>query len=140
MSAVLPRNFLNDVLKELPTGYVLRPLHGDSLPNPDQIRIDVQESGPDFIVHADIPGVRREDLQVHIDGGQVNISAETRQEDRKIEDSTVLHSERFVGTVSRTFKLPVEIDQNLAKARYQDGVLTLTLPKASARNTRLVIE
>jgi HSP20 family protein len=140
MTAVISRTFFDDVFKDFPSGYFVRPLHGDNLPSPDQIRIDVQESGPDYIVHADIPGVRRDDIQVTIDGNQVSLTAEIRQEDRKIEDGKVLHSERYQGAVTRSFKLPVEIDQAAAKARYQDGVLTLTLPKASARNTRLVIE
>jgi HSP20 family protein len=140
MSAVIPRTFFEDVFKDLPSGYFIRPLHGDSLPKAEQLRIDVQESGPDFIVHADLPGVRRDDIQVNIDGNQVSVSAEVRQEDRKIEDGKVLHAERYVGSVSRTFKLPVDIDQGAAKARYQDGVLTLTLPKASVRSSRLVIE
>lgn len=140
MSAVLHRTLFDDIFKEVPPGYFLRPVHGDRVQNPDLIRLDVQESGPDYIVHADIPGVRREDIDVSIDGKKVTLTAEFRPEERKIEDSKVLHSERYAGTVTRSFKLPSEIDQTTAKARYQDGVLTLTLPKASARNTRLVIE
>lgn len=140
MSAVLARTLFDDVFKDVPTSYFVRSIQGDRVQNPDLIRLDVQESGPDFIVHADIPGVRREDIDVSIDGNKVTLTAEFRLDDRKIEDSKVLHSERYSGTVTRAFRLPTEIDQATARARYQDGVLTLTLPKASARNTRLVIE
>lgn len=140
MSAVLARTLFDDIFKDVPAGYFVRPVAGERVQNPDQIRLDVQESGPDYIVHADIPGVRREDIDVSIDGNKVTLTAEFRPEDRKIEDSKVLHSERHAGTVTRAFRLPSEIDQGSAKARYQDGVLTLTLPKASAKNTRLVIE
>lgn len=140
MSALISKTLFDDFFKDLPAGYFVRPLHGDALPNPDQVRIDVQESGPDYIVHADLPGVRKEDIRVAIDGTQVSISAEIRQEDRKIEDGKLLHRERYAGTVTRAFKLPQEIDQSSAKARYQDGVLVLTLPKASAKNTHLVVE
>ena len=140
MSALLARTLFDDIFKDVPPSYFVRPVQGDRVQNPDQIRLDVQESGPDYIVNADIPGVRREDIDVSIDGNKVTLSAVFRPDDRKIEDSKVLHSERHSGTVTRAFRLPSEIDQTTAKARYQDGVLTLTLPKASARNTRLVIE
>lgn len=140
MSAVLARTLFDDIFKEVPTSYFVRPIHGDRIQNPDQIRLDVQEAGPDYIVHADIPGVRREEIDVSIDGNKVTLTATLRPEDRIIEDGKVLHSERYAGTVKRAFKLPTELDQTTAKARYKDGVLTLTLPKASPRNTRLVID
>lgn len=140
MNTLISKSLFDDFFKDVPRGYFVRPLHGDALPSPDQIRIDVQESGPDYVVHADVPGLRKEDIEIRIDGTQVSITAEIRQEDRKIEEGRLLHKERYEGSVGRTFKLPQEIDQTAAKARYLDGVLTLTLPKASAKKTQLLVE
>lgn len=140
MTSLSTRSLFDDVFKSLPAGYFVRPLHGDSLPSPDQIRIDVQEAGPDYVVHADVPGCRKEDIHITIEGNRVTVSAEIRQEDRKIEEGRLLHGERYAGTVSRAFKLPQEVDQATAKARYQDGVLVLTLPKVTAKTRALLVE
>ena len=75
MSAVLARTLFDDIFKDVPASYFVRPVQGDRVQNPDQIRLDVQESGPDYIVHADIPGVRREDIDVSIDGNKVTLTA-----------------------------------------------------------------
>lgn len=140
MNGTISRSLFDDFFKTVPGGYFVRPLHGDPLPSPELIRIDVQEAGPDYIVHADIPGCRKDAIQVHIEANRVTVSAEVRQEDRQVEDGKLIHAERYAGQVSRVFKLPQDIDQSAAKARYQDGVLVLTLPKASSRNRPLLVE
>lgn len=140
MNGLTSKSLFDDLFKGVPAGYFVRPLHGEPLPSPDLIRIDVQEAGPDYIVHADLPGCRKEDIQVTIEGPRVRLSAEIRQEDRKIDEGKLLHAERYAGSVSRAFRLPQEIDQTAAKAKFADGVLTLTLPKASSRTRPLVVE
>lgn len=140
MNGLTPKSLFEDFFKGVPAGYFVRPLHGEPLPNADLIRIDVQEAGPDYVVHADLPGCRKEDIHVTIEGPRVTLSAEIRQEDRKIEEGKLLHAERYAGSVSRSFRLPQEIDQTAAKARYEGGVLTLTLPKASSKTRPLLVE
>jgi HSP20 family protein len=133
MNSLIQRGSLFDeFFKDLAPGFYVRPLHGDALPNPAQIKLDVKESAQAYTVTAELPGVPREDIHVTIDGGVVTISAEVKQQDAKTEDEKVLRSERYFGQVSRSFSLPVDIDKANAKAKYDHGVLSLTLPKQVA--------
>jgi HSP20 family protein len=106
-----------------------------------KMRIDVSEKDNAYVVKADIPGVRKEDINVRIDGNVVQIDAEVRHEkESKGNGGKVLRSERYYGTVSRTFSLGQDVDEAKADARYVDGVLTLELPKkASAASKKLAI-
>lgn len=99
---------------------------------PVQLKIDVREDDRAYTVHAEIPGVKKEDIQVTIDGNQVSISAETRQEKEVKDGEKVLHTERYYGKVARNFALASEIDEGNAQAKYENGVLELTLPKKAA--------
>ena len=134
-------NLLEELFRDVAPGFFVRPLHGDPLPTASQIRLDVSESAAAYTVHAEIPGVVKEDIQVSIDGAVVTLAAEIKQHDSETKDNKVLRSERYYGSVSRSFQLPVEIDQANAKAKYDNGVLTLTLPKKQASGAqRLAIE
>lgn len=94
-----------------------------------QIRMDVKEDDKGYTVHADIPGVKKEDIHVSIDGNQVSISAEVKKETEQKEGEKVLRSERYYGKVARSFTLGQDINEADAKAKYADGVLELSLPK-----------
>jgi HSP20 family protein len=96
-----------------------------------KMKIDVKEDDKSFSVKADIPGVKKEDIQVDIDGDYVSIRAEAKKEKEEKKDEKVVYSERAYGMVSRGFTLPLEVDAKGAKAEYKDGVLNLTLPKKS---------
>ncbi|MEI8168685.1 MAG: Hsp20/alpha crystallin family protein [Rhodoferax sp.] len=94
------------------------------------IRVDVVEKNGAFKVRADLPGVKKEDINVRIDGNIVQIDAETKREkDIKEDDGKVLRSERYYGAVSRSFSLAQDVDESKAIAKYENGVLTLELPK-----------
>lgn len=142
MSSLIPRGSLfDDFFKDFAPGFYIRPLHGDPLPSLSQIKVDVSESEQAYTVSAEVPGVRKEDIQVSIDGGMVTLSAEVKQADSQAGDEKLLRSERYYGSVSRSFQLPVEIEEGQAKARYDNGVLTLTLPKRRGGSAqRLTIE
>lgn len=131
---------LDDFFKDLSPGFWVRPLHGDQLPQ--QIRVDIKESPDAYTVQAEIPGVPKEDIHVDIEGNVVSLRAEVKQQDVQTQDEKVLRSERYFGSVARSFQLPVEVDQANAKAKYDHGVLVLTLPKkkAGAASQRLTIE
>lgn len=101
-----------------------------------QLRMDVKEDDHSFTVHAEIPGVKKEDIQVAIEGNRVSISAETKQEKEVKEGQKVVHSERYYGNVARTFSLTSEIDDKRAEAHYRDGVLELILPKKTASSMK----
>ncbi len=104
------------------------------------IKVDVTEKDNGYVVHAEIPGVNREDIQVTIEGSQVTIAAEVK---RTVEakdgngkdegnDERVLRSERYYGAVYRSFVLPVELDEEASAAKYENGVLELKLAKKAA--------
>jgi HSP20 family protein len=80
-------------------------------------------------VKAEIPGVRKEDIGVEIDGNVVTLRAETKQEKDVKEKGRLIRSERYYGAMSRSFTLGHEVDETKADAKYADGILTLTLPK-----------
>lgn len=93
-----------------------------------RIRIDMSENDQAYLVKAEIPGVKKEDIKVSIDGNQVSLSAEVRKEEEDT-SANMMRSERFYGQQYRSFTLPQEVDDTQAEARYQDGILMLTLPK-----------
>ncbi|HWV63581.1 MAG TPA: Hsp20/alpha crystallin family protein [Oxalicibacterium sp.] len=96
-----------------------------------QLKVDVQEDEHRYIVHAEIPGVKKEDINVTIDGNHIAISAEVRREKEVKDGARMLRSERHYGKVARSFVLESEVDEAKADASYKDGVLELTLPKKS---------
>ena len=142
MNALINRaSLFDDFLKDLAPAFYVRPLHGDGLPTPAQIKVDVKESDKTYTVQAEVPGVNKDEIHVSLDGNVDTLRAEIKQEDSQGSDEKLLRSERYYGAVSRSFQLPVEIDQTQAKAKYDNGVLTLTLPKKLANGSqRLMIE
>jgi HSP20 family protein len=113
-----------------------RPVRFEGQPQQMQIKVDVKESDKSYTVHADIPGVKKEDIHVTIDGNQVSISAEVKKEKEEKEGDKVLRSERYYGKVARSFALGQDIDEASSAAKYSDGVLELTLPKKKALATK----
>ena len=132
-------NLFDDFFKDVAPGFYVKPLHGDPLPA--QIKVDVSETPEAFTVLAELPGVPKEDIHVTVEGNVVTLRAEIKQEDRQTDGEKVLRNERFYGAVSRSFQLPVDIDDSAAKAKCENGVLQLTLPKkATVAGQRLTIE
>ncbi len=130
MNSLISRGSLfDDFFRDVAPGFYVKPLHGDPLPSPGSIKMDVKENGAAYTVSAEIPGVRKEDIHVTIEGGMVMVRAEVKQEDQQTEGDKLLRSERYYGAVSRGIQLPQDVDQGQAKAKYDNGVLTLTLPK-----------
>jgi len=97
-----------------------------------EIRVDVKEADGAYTVQAEMPGVKKEDIHVQIDGNRVSISAEVKRESEKKDGERVLRSERYYGAVARSFSLGSEMDESKAVAKFENGVLTLTLPKKVA--------
>jgi len=93
------------------------------------LAIDVRENEHAYLVSADIPGARKEDIQVNINGAHVSISVERKNEKSVNGQEKILRSERSFGKVSRAFEMEHEIDESQASAKYAEGVLELVLPK-----------
>ncbi|NIC40277.1 MULTISPECIES: Hsp20/alpha crystallin family protein [Burkholderiales] len=140
MNGLVTRSgLLDDFFKDMAPGFFVRPLHGDPLPQ--SIKVDVKETPQAYTVHAELPGVAKEDIHVTVDGNVVTLRAEVKQLDSQNADEKLLRSERYFGSVARSFQLPVDIDNAAAKARYDNGVLVLTLPKKlSGGSQRLAVE
>lgn len=138
---VIRNSLFDDFFRDVAPGYFIKPLHGDPLPRAAQIRVDVKESDAGYVVQAEVPGVGKDDIQVSIDGGVVALRAEIKQQDSQSSGEKLLRSERYYGAVARSFQLPAEVDPAQAKAKYDSGVLTLTLPKKlPSAAQRLTIE
>jgi len=104
-------------------------------------RIDVSESDKTYVVHAELPGVTKDDIQVTIEGNQVTISADVKRDNERRDGERALHVERYVGTLFRSFTLPTELDETASEARFENGVLELKLAKkAQAAGRKLAIQ
>ena len=127
----------NDLVDDLFKGFLVRPVayngNGEALP---RVKVDVAEKNGHYTVVAELPGVRKEDIQVTIDGAEVTLAAEIKREKEVANDERVLHTERTFGKVSRSFSLPQEVDEAKAEAKFRDGVLELTLPKKAAETRK----
>jgi HSP20 family protein len=118
-------------------GFFVRPVAFEGNAQPQvSIRMDVSENENAYVVHADIPGVKKDDIHVTIEGNQVAISAETKNVREQKEGEKVLRSERSYGKAYRAFTLAQDVDEAGAEAKYVDGVLELTLPKKAATSAK----
>ncbi len=115
---------LDDMFK----GVMLKPVFR-GLESEPKIKIDVTEEDKVYLVKAEIPGVKKEDIHVSVEANQVSISAEVKKEKEEKEGKRAIRSERYYGKVYRSFSLAQDVDQAAAQAKYTDGVLELTLPK-----------
>jgi HSP20 family protein len=122
-------------------GFFVRPMRFDlDAPAQMSIKVDVTKTDGAYAVKAELPGVKKEDIAIAVDGSQVTISGEVKKEKEEKKGEEVIRSERYYGKVSRTFTLAQEVDEGKAEAKYADGVLTLTLPtKAKATARKLTV-
>jgi len=91
--------------------------------------VDIFEDKDKYIVKAELPGMRKEDIDVSLDGNTLIISGERKQEEEKREGENY-RSERFFGRFQRSVTLPTDVQGGKIEASYKDGVLTVTLPKS----------
>ena len=133
MSNITRYDPFNDLVDDFFKGFLVRPVAYEGRGNEvlPRMKVDVAEKNGAYVVKGELPGVRKEDIHVSVDGAQVTLEAEVKQE-KSTEEERVLHTERTYGKVSRAFTLPQEIDESKVQARFQDGVLELTLPKKQA--------
>jgi HSP20 family protein len=123
--------FGDSQLDELVRG-ILRPIRNDRTATPVAIKVDVKETEKGYTVHAEIPGVKKEDIHVAVEGNQVTIAAEVKRENEAKDGERVLRSERYYGNVYRSFTLPADLDEDASEAKYDNGVLELKLAKKIA--------
>ncbi len=118
--------FVDTGFDELFRGF-FKPVRMEGARTPITIKMDVTETGDGYMIHAEVPGVKKEDINVEIEGNDVTISAEVKREWEKKDGDKMLRSERYYGNVYRSFTLPHELDESKSEAKYNDGVLELKL-------------
>lgn len=128
MANITRYNPFDELFNEFSKGFWVKPL---AFPAGTEvsIKVDVKEDDKSYTVRADVPGVKKEDIQIDVEGNMISLRAEAKQEKEEKKGEKVIYSERSYGMASRSFSLPTDVDEKGAKAEYKDGVLTLTLPK-----------
>ncbi len=126
-------------LDELFRGF-FKPVRVEGAPAPAMIKMDVTETENAYLIHSEMPGVKKDDIDVAIEGNQVTITAEVKQDWEKKEGDRLLRNERYFGNIYRSFTVPAELDESASEAAYDNGVLELKLiKKAAAPGKRLAI-
>jgi HSP20 family protein len=121
-----------DTLDQLVRGFFVRPVGYEGQPAPAPFRVDVAEKDSAYVLRGELPGVKKDDINITIDGDTVAVTAEVRSEQEEKNGERVLRSERQYGKVYRAFTLGQAVDEAAATAKYENGVLELTLPKKAA--------
>ena len=130
-------NPLEDAFESLARGIPMwLPLPETRASVPTQIRMDVTENDKEYQVLAELPGVKKEEISITINGNQVAVSAEVKHEKDVKNGGTMVRAERYYGKIQRSFTLAQEVDEAAAQAKYNDGVLELTLPKKAVATTK----
>lgn len=104
--------------------------------------IEVKESADHFTLHADLPGLKKEDFTISVEGSSLTVKGERKQEKETSDPKKGYHySERSYGSFSRSFEFPTEIQADKVKAAYKDGVLEIVLPKSeNAKPKQITVE
>ena len=131
-------NAFDDAIGDLFRGFFVRPLDQEVPAVAAKFRVDVSENEKAYTLRAEIPGVKKDDINITIDGDTVAISAEVKNEKEVKNGDRVLRSERHYGKVYRAFTLGQAVEETTAAAKYADGVLELTLPKKAAAQAKRV--
>ena len=139
MASITRYDPFNDLVDDFFKGFLVRPVAYEGRSALPRLNVDVAEKNGAYVVKGELPGVKKEDIRITVDGAQVTLEAEVKQE-KSTDNERVLHAERSYGKVSRAFTLPQEVDEAAVEARFQDGVLELKLPKkqAAARKPILI--
>lgn len=102
------------------------------------IRSDVSEDDNTYFVNAELPGVKKDDIEITINGRQLSIRAEIKHEKEQKKGEKVVRSERYHGEVYRGFTLDQEANAAQAKAKYENGILHLEIPKMTGAQTKQI--
>jgi HSP20 family protein len=132
---------LDDTFDNLFRGFFVRPVNIDAQDTVARFRVDIAENDRAYSVRAELPGMKKEDITISVEGDEVAISAESKTEkDAKDvkEAGRVLRAERYFGKLYRAFSLGAPIDEASVAAKYADGILELTLPKKVAATAKRI--
>jgi HSP20 family protein len=108
------------------------------MPEPLQVKLNIWRYDAGYKVEAEMPGMKKDDIKITVDGPLVTISGEVKKENEQKKGEEVMRSERYFGVVQRSFTLPQEIDEAHVQAKYSDGVLRLSLPVSERSRARQI--
>ena len=97
------------------------------------MKTDVKETENGYELSIDLPGYKKEDVQAELKDGYMTITASTKKENEEKEEGKYIRRERFAGTCSRSFYVGEDVTQNDIKARFEDGILKVAVPKKEAK-------
>ena len=126
----------DDVFDNMFRGFLMRPVPFEEQPE-IQIKIDVKENDKNYTVHAEIPGVKKEDITISVENGWLTLKGE-RNPNPAAEIKRVLHREIEPHAFARTIRLPHVVDVNAISAELENGLLRITLPKADEVRPRTI--
>lgn len=129
----------SDVMDEMFKNFMSKPMRFLEEETGMQVRTEITENEKAYFIKAEIPGVKKEDIHVTVEGNRVSISAEVKKESEEKEGSRTIRSERYYGKVYRAITLDSDVNRETAEAKYVDGILTLTLPKKSDGTARQMV-
>jgi len=138
MTSITRYSPFEDAFDDLFRGFFVRPVSFEAPAGAAKLRVDVSENEKAYTLRAEMPGVKKEDINVTIDGDTVAISAEVTNEKEVKNGDRVLRSERTYGKVYRAFTLGQAVDEAATSAKYANGVLELTLPKKAAEQAKRI--
>jgi len=123
----------NEMFEELDRSLPLSFELGSFLP-----RVDISEDEHNVYIQAELPGVRKEDVKVTISEDRVLTIRGEKKQERKVEERNFLRVERTFGSFSRSFLLPENVKTDEVDAKFEDGVLTITIPKVEPTKAKEV--
>jgi HSP20 family protein len=134
MSAVIRRDTLGSLFDDFFSDYFTRSGWPVAARSADRAattlpRIDVVDRGESYAITVDLPGVKKQDINITVEGSRVAIKAETKSQVERKDGEKVLYTERTASSFARSFELPAEVSEDKSDASYENGVLQLTLPK-----------
>lgn len=128
---VLRRPFFTDIFEDL--------MKDQLFEGPEKIApaVDIAEEKERYVVKADFPGLKQEDIRVEVNGNTLTISAERKHEKEEKDDKKHYHYyERTYGSFERSFTLPSDVDSDKIKAKVEHGVLTVDIPKTESKKAK----
>ena len=121
-------------LEDVVRGFMRRPFSFES--QMPEIRMDVREGDDAYLIQAEIPGAKKEDVKIDVDDNYVSITAQRGTQSERRNGDRCICSERYSGSVSRGMSLAHDVDPSKASAAYENGVLEIKLPKKSRSSAR----
>ena len=131
MPSIFGETFMDDFLDDFARPW--RPA-GHTMPATGVMKTDIKEKDDSFELEIDLPGYRKEDVKAELKDGYMTISAETKKEnEEKKHDGKYLRRERYYGSCSRSFYVGEDVTENDIKAKFENGILHVTVPKVEAK-------